>query len=95
MHVGVTRHPYTKALLSAVPALRKEHRFERIRITGEPMSPIGLSPKCCRFHSRCSKGEERCMSEMPILRPYCGGLEMACHFPEEYADPPRERVRIA
>lgn len=88
------RHPYTKALLSAVPAIEKGDRVDRIRLVGEPMSPIDPSPRMCRFHSRCPKGEERCASEMPVLRPYPGGLEAACHFPEEY-DPTKEKVRIA
>ncbi len=89
------RHPYTKALLSAVPAVEKGDRTKRIRLQGEPMSPIDPSPNLCRFFRRCPKGEERCMSEMPILRLCCGGLESVRHFPEEYAEPPEKKARIA
>ncbi len=89
------RHPYTKALLSAVPAIEKCDRTKRIRLQGEPMSPIDPSPNLCRFFSRCPRGEEQCRSEMPALRPYLGGSVAACHYPEEYAEPPEERARIA
>ena len=89
------RHPYTKALLSAVPAVEKGDRTERIRLLGEPMSPIDPSPNLCRFYSRCPKADAFCQSEMPALRPYTGGAEAACHYPAEYAEPPEEKVRIA
>jgi peptide/nickel transport system ATP-binding protein len=89
------RHPYTKALLSAVPAVEKDDRTERIRLSGEPVSPIDPSPNLCRFYSRCPKADAFCQSEMPVLRPYTGGAEAACHYSEEYAEPPEEKVRIA
>lgn len=77
------RHPYTRALLSAVPAINTTERTERVRLTGEPMSPIDPSPEVCRFYSRCPRKEERCREEMPVLTPYPGGVETACHFPLE------------
>ncbi len=89
------RHPYTKALLSAVPAVEKGDRTKRIRLLGEPMSPIDPSPNLCRFFSRCPRGEEQCKSEMPALRPNLGGSVAACYYPEEYAEPPEEKARIA
>ena len=79
----VPRHPYTRALLSAIPAINTNERTERVRLTGEPMSPIDPSPHLCRFYSRCPQREERCRVEMPMLTPYPGGIEAACHFPSE------------
>lgn len=77
------RHPYTRALLSAIPAIDTTERSERVRLTGEPMSPVDPSPQVCRFYSRCPQREERCREEMPALTPYPGGVETACHFPLE------------
>ncbi len=77
------RHPYTRALLSAIPAIDTTERSERVRLTGEPMSPVDPSPQVCRFYSRCPQREEKCRQEMPVLAPYPGGVETACHFPLE------------
>ncbi len=77
------RHPYTRALLSAIPAIDTTERSERVRLTGEPMSPVDPSPQVCRFYSRCPQREEKCREEMPALAPYPGGVETACHFPLE------------
>ena len=77
------RHPYTRALLSAIPAIDTTERSERVRLTGEPMSPVDPSPQVCRFYSRCPQREEKCRQEMPALAPYPGGVETACHFPLE------------
>ena len=73
-------HPYTRALLSAVPELRPDARRERIALPGEVPSPIH-PPAGCRFHPRCAFAEARCRSEEPALQ---GGADhqVACHvFP--------------
>ena len=61
------RHPYTRALLSAVPELEPDARRERIVLRGEVPSPIN-PPAGCRFHPRCAFAEPRCRSEVPVLQ---------------------------
>src|SRR5277367_1763154 len=61
------RHPYTRALISAIPQADPEKRVGRLRLGGEPRSPIDPDPKVCRFYGRCPKGEPRCAEEMPAL----------------------------
>ena len=72
-------HPYTQALIAAIPdpARRGE---QRIRLDGSPRSPIDPDPQTCRFHGRCPKGSERCVSAMPALRRVGEGHFAACHF---------------
>jgi oligopeptide transport system ATP-binding protein len=74
------RHPYTVALLSAVPIPdpEVEEKRERIIIEGDPPSPINLPPGC-NFHERCSKCIDRCRVEVPELRIVGAGHEVACH----------------
>ena len=72
------RHPYTKALLSAIPGRRDQG--ERVRLAGEVRSPIDPSPTVCRFYGRCPQGVARCSSEMPLLRESAAGHAAACHF---------------
>ncbi len=72
-------HPYTRALLASVPM--PERRGERrVRLMGEPRSPIDPSPTVCRFHGRCPDGFERCEREMPLLRSAGDGHAVACHL---------------
>lgn len=73
------KHPYTRALLSAIPTLR-EGRTERIKLDGEPQSPINPAPTRCRFAGRCFMEQTRCTEEMPELRRLSGGREARCHF---------------
>ena len=74
-------HPYTKALVAAIPSL--DHRgVRRLRLTGEPRSPIDPNPGTCRFYGRCPKGQSNCATVMPELRPLGGGRTVACHYPE-------------
>ena len=82
------RHPYTVALLSAVPVpepLRDEagvrQRRERIRLVGDVPSPIN-PPAACRFHTRCWKAQEVCRTQEPPLVELIPGHQVACHFPE-------------
>jgi oligopeptide/dipeptide ABC transporter ATP-binding protein len=75
-------HPYTQALVAAVPRLGEDGK-ERLRLTGEPMSPIDPDPNVCRFFSRCPRGTETCKTAMPALRPF-GERQVACHFAEEF-----------
>ncbi|HEX5493401.1 MAG TPA: dipeptide ABC transporter ATP-binding protein [Mycobacteriales bacterium] len=79
------RHPYTAALLSAVPVPDPERAEERQRIilTGDVPSPVN-PPAGCRFHLRCPKAQTRCASGMPDLAPAPGdapGHPVACFFP--------------
>jgi oligopeptide/dipeptide ABC transporter ATP-binding protein len=74
-------HPYTKALVAAIPSL--DHRgVRRLRLGGEPRSPIDPDPGTCRFYGRCPKGQSDCATVMPELRPFGGGRMVACHYPE-------------
>ncbi|WFB10550.1 ATP-binding cassette domain-containing protein [Streptomyces sp. LX-29] len=78
-------HPYTRALLSAVPLPdpEVERKRERITLLGDPPSPAAPPPGCT-FHPRCPKAQDICRSEAPLLRIARPGeaREVACHFPE-------------
>jgi oligopeptide/dipeptide ABC transporter ATP-binding protein len=77
------RHPYTNALLSAVPVADPDAADTRTRVilTGDVPSPID-PPSGCRFHPRCPKAQERCVHEVPVLEPKFEGNDLAaCHFP--------------
>ncbi|MFJ9842767.1 ABC transporter ATP-binding protein [Kitasatospora sp. NPDC101155] len=81
---GNPAHPYTRALLSAVPLPdpAAERARERIVLLGDPPSPAN-PPAGCGFHPRCPKAQEVCRTERPLLRVVGTGLrEAACHFPE-------------
>ncbi len=74
------RHPYTRALVSAIPGGAANLAGGRIRLSGEVRSPIDPDPAVCRFYGRCSQGVSRCSTEMPILHEASAGHAVACHF---------------
>jgi oligopeptide/dipeptide ABC transporter ATP-binding protein len=80
------RHPYTVALLSAIPVPDPARRRGRIVLKGDVPSPAA-PPAGCRFHPRCPLARERCRGEEPVLREVAPGHVSACHFAEELADP--------
>ncbi len=75
------RHPYTRALMSATPAIRSAERRIQIRLEGELPSPLNPPPGCT-FHQRCPYAIERCRREVPILREV-DQRQVACHRAEE------------
>ncbi len=70
-------HPYSQALISAVPSARARAKG-RIVLDGDPPSPVDV-PKGCAFHPRCPLATDRCRSEMPELRPFDADRLVACH----------------
>ena len=75
-------HPYTKALLSAVPIPRLDVKTERILLEGDVPSPVNPAPGC-RFAGRCAQCMERCTAEQPELREIEPGHFVACHFADQ------------
>lgn len=75
-------HPYTQALLSAIPVPSLHNRKKRIIMKGEITSPIN-PPKACRFAQRCPYATERCTCEEPELRDYGNGHSVACFLCEK------------
>ncbi len=72
-------HPYTYALLSAVPGVRNQTK-ERVLLGGDVPSPAN-PPNGCRFHPRCPIARDRCKTERPPLTPISSNRNVACHFP--------------
>jgi oligopeptide/dipeptide ABC transporter ATP-binding protein len=87
------RHPYTRSLLNAVPQVRRDPPKNRLRLAGEPPSPLSR-PTGCSFHPRCPRAEERCAVEEPELLPLADDptRESACHFRDERMDETFDRV---
>jgi dipeptide transport system ATP-binding protein len=73
------RHPYTQALFSATPIADPTRRKQRIRLSGEPPSPLAPPPGCA-FAPRCPRAQDRCRQTEPALEPL-DGVEVACFFP--------------
>jgi oligopeptide transport system ATP-binding protein len=77
------RHPYTQALISAVPVINPETKRQRIVLSGDVPSPIN-PPSGCPFHPRCPRAEfPRCQVEVPPLREILPRHFAACHFADE------------
>jgi oligopeptide/dipeptide ABC transporter ATP-binding protein len=72
------RHPYTRALIEAIPGWLGE---KSARLSGEPMSPIDPDPATCRFYGRCPIGRDICHRQMPPLELRGGSHPVACHTP--------------
>jgi len=80
--LAAPRHPYTRALVSAVPRIGGGDAEGRA-LDGEPGSAIDPDPNACRFRSRCPNARELCAREAPPLRALGQGREARCHFPLE------------
>lgn len=91
-------HPYTKALMSAVPVpdpKRRGAKSERILLKGDVPSPIS-PPSGCRFHTRCWKATEICKTTEPPLIELRPGQQVACHHPENFEDQaPQDTVLLS
>lgn len=74
-------HPYTRALLSAIPVPDPKYKKSRIILEGEMPSPVD-PPGGCRFHTRCPERLERCSTDQPAFREYETGHWVACHLLE-------------
>src|SRR5262249_44341097 len=75
------RHPYTQALLSAIPRPDPTIARQRVLLPGDIPSPLN-PPTGCRFHTRCAFATERCRKEEPALREAAPGHRVACHHYE-------------
>ncbi|PTM40632.1 oligopeptide/dipeptide ABC transporter ATP-binding protein [Bosea sp. 124] len=78
-------HPYTEALVSAVPSPWRGTR-ERVILAGDPPNPVAR-PQGCAFHPRCPRAVARCREEAPLLRPVSDGRLAACHLVPEAGRP--------
>ncbi|MEJ2164931.1 MAG: ATP-binding cassette domain-containing protein [Desulfobacterales bacterium] len=76
------QHPYTEALISAVPVPDPDYAGRRILLPGDVPTPID-PPAACHFHPRCLYVENRCRRETPILRELTAGHQVRCHRAEE------------
>ncbi|MFC3125662.1 ABC transporter ATP-binding protein [Pseudoroseomonas globiformis] len=79
------RHPYTRALLAAIPHPDPARRGKVTPLGGDVPSPMAVPPGC-RFHTRCPFAQDRCRSEVPALREVAPGHNAACHFAETLPD---------
>ena len=73
------KHPYTRALLSAIPSLDPDDTGKAQRLEGEMPSPAN-PPSGCRFHTRCPVSQKRCRTDVPHLQDADGGARVSCHF---------------
>jgi peptide/nickel transport system ATP-binding protein len=73
------QHPYTRALLAAVPTLDPQRRLPQAMTGGEPPNPANPPPGC-RFHTRCPQATAQCREQAPPLRSVAPGHRVACHY---------------
>ena len=78
-----TIHPYSQALLSAIPIPNIHLKKERMVLKGELTSPIDPKP-CCRFAARCPYAKDKCLQDEPVLRELKPGHSVACHYAENF-----------
>jgi oligopeptide/dipeptide ABC transporter ATP-binding protein len=89
----VPMHPYTKALLSAIPSPVPGQKKERIILPGDVPSPLN-PPSGCRFHPRCPWARPDCSDSEPVLRELETGHQVACHYAENLGEIRDQRVAI-
>lgn len=83
---GKPMHPYTHALISAVPSIENLGKTKgRVRLTGEPPSPLE-PPTGCRFAGRCQFAQDACRATPPVLRQITGSHKVACHRLDDNGD---------
>ena len=80
------KHPYTEALLSAIPIPATGARRLRTTLEGDPPNPIAPPPGC-RFHTRCPHAQDLCRTERPVLRDVAAQHGVACHFADTLSLP--------
>lgn len=78
-----TIHPYSQALLSAIPIPDVHAKHDRMVLKGELTSPINPKP-CCRFAARCPYATDKCRAEEPMLRELKPNHQVACHYAEKF-----------
>ena len=76
------KHPYSEALMSAIPVADPDVVMEPILLTGELPNPAN-PPSGCRFHTRCHYADEKCRTTQPELKPTQPGHFVACHYAEQ------------
>jgi len=86
------RHPYTQALLSAVPVPDPAARGREPALGGDPPSPLA-APQGCSFHTRCPHADARCRTETPVLQPRPDGAAVACWHWQRITPPEAARTR--
>ena len=86
-------HPYTQALMAAIPVAHPRLRRPRVRLGGDVGSALAV-PTGCRFHTRCPHAEAQCKSQEPPLRPLGEGRLVACHFAERFAERSAEAIAV-
>ena len=88
------KHPYTQALLSAVPVPDPDHRPNRVLLEGDVPSPAN-PPSGCTFHPRCPVAESVCRSNVPMLKSVPGDHDVSCHLVNDEGSAPNIRAKVA